>query len=41
MHHRSYFLPNLAKIEQDEFLSNLSEIVGHAVVTLYMHDIYA
>jgi hypothetical protein len=29
MHHRSYFLPNISRIEQDDFLSTLSEIVGH------------
>jgi hypothetical protein len=40
MHHRSYFLPELARIEQDDFRSTLSEIVGHAVVPLDMHDIY-
>jgi hypothetical protein len=41
MHHRSYFLPSLERIEQDEFRSTLSEIVGHAVVPLDTHDIYA
>ena len=41
MHHRSYFLPELARIEQDDFRSTLSEIVGHIVVPLDMHDIYA
>jgi hypothetical protein len=41
MHHRSYFLPSLERIEQDEFRSTLSEIVGHVVVPLDMHDIYA
>jgi hypothetical protein len=41
MHHRSYFLPKLERIEQDEFRSNLSEIVGHAIVPLDMHKIYA
>jgi hypothetical protein len=40
MHHRSYFLPEVERIEQDEFRSTLSEIVGHAVVPLDMHDIY-
>jgi hypothetical protein len=34
MHHRSYFLPELERIEQDDFRSTLSEIVGHAVVPL-------
>jgi hypothetical protein len=28
MHHFSYFLLEIAKIEQDDFRSNLSEIVG-------------
>jgi hypothetical protein len=41
MHHRSYFLPILERIEQDDFRSTLSEIVGHAVVPLDMHGIYA
>jgi hypothetical protein len=41
MHHRSYFLPELVRIEQDDFRSTLSEIVGHAVVPLDTHDIYA
>jgi hypothetical protein len=41
MHPRSYFLLELARIEQDEFRSTLSEIVGHTVVPLDTHDIYA
>jgi hypothetical protein len=41
MHHRSYFLPSLERIEQDDFRSTLSEIVGHAVVPLDTHNIYA
>jgi hypothetical protein len=41
MHHRSYFLPSLEKIEQDDFRSTLSEIVGHVVVTLDTYGIYA
>jgi hypothetical protein len=41
MHHRSYFLLELARIEQDDFRSTLSEIVGHVVVPLDTHDIYA
>jgi hypothetical protein len=40
MHHRSYFLPELARIEKDNFISTLSEIVGHAVVPLDTHNIY-
>jgi hypothetical protein len=30
MHHHSYFLPELARIEQDDFRSTLREIVGHS-----------
>ena len=41
MHHRSYFLPSLERIEQDDFRSTLSEIVGHVVVPLDTHGIYA
>jgi hypothetical protein len=41
MHHRSYFLPSLEKIEQGDFRSSLSEIVGHAIVPLDTHNIYA
>jgi hypothetical protein len=41
MHHRSYFLLELARIEQDDFRSTLSEIVGHVVVLLDTHKIYA
>jgi hypothetical protein len=41
MHHRSYFLPELVRIEQDDFRSTLSEMVGHVVVSLDMHGIYA
>jgi hypothetical protein len=41
MYHRSYFLPSLERIEQDDFRSTLSEIVDHAVVPLDTHDIYA
>jgi hypothetical protein len=40
MHHRSYFLPDLERIEQDEFRYTLSEIVGHVVVPLDTHAIY-
>jgi hypothetical protein len=40
MHHLFYFLPELARIEQDDFRSTLSEIVGHAIVPLDMHSIY-
>jgi hypothetical protein len=41
VHHRSYFLLELERIEQDDFRPTLSEIVGHAVVPLDMHGIYA
>ena len=41
LHHHSYFLPELERIKQVDFRSSLSEIVGHAVVPLDMHDIYA
>jgi hypothetical protein len=40
MHHHSYFLPELARIEQDDFQSTLSEIVSHIIVPLDTHDIY-
>jgi len=40
MHHHSYFLPKLARIEQDDFRSTLREIVNHAIVPLDTHDIY-
>jgi hypothetical protein len=40
MHHRSYFLPSLERIEKDDFTSTQSEIVGHAVVPLDIHGIY-
>jgi hypothetical protein len=41
MHHRSYFLPILERIKQDDFWSTLSEIVGHTVVPIDTHGIYA
>ena len=41
MHHRSYFLPELARIKQYDFRSTLSEIVNHAKVPLDTHDSYA
>jgi hypothetical protein len=40
MHHNSYFLPNLVRIEHDEFISTLSEMVSHDMVPLDMHSIY-
>jgi len=41
MHHCSYFLPELVSIKHDDFRSTLSEMVGHAVVPLDTHGIYA
>jgi hypothetical protein len=41
MHHRSYFLPELVRIEHDKFRSTLSEMVGHIVVPLDTHGVYA
>jgi hypothetical protein len=41
IHHHSYFLPELVRIEQDDFRSTLSEMVGHVVVPPDMHGIYA
>jgi hypothetical protein len=40
MHHHSYFLLDIVRIKQDGFRSTLSEIVGHTVVPLDMHNIY-
>jgi hypothetical protein len=40
MNHRSYFLPELVRIEQDEFRYTLSAMVGHVVVLLDTHGIY-
>jgi hypothetical protein len=40
MHHRSYFVPSLERIEQDDFWSTLSEIVGHVVVPLDTNENY-
>jgi hypothetical protein len=41
MHHHSYFLPEISRIEQDDFRSSLSEIVSNVIVPLVTHDIYA
>jgi hypothetical protein len=41
MHHHSYFLRELARIEQDDFRSTLREIVGHVVVSFDTQNIYA
>jgi hypothetical protein len=41
MHHCFYFLPEVERIEQDDFRSTLSEIVDHVIVPLDMHNIYA
>jgi hypothetical protein len=40
MHHRSYFLPEISRIKQDDFRSTLRWIVGHTIVPLDTHDIY-
>jgi hypothetical protein len=40
MHHCSYFLLEIERIEQDDFRSTLSEIVGHVIVLLDTHNIY-
>jgi hypothetical protein len=40
VHHRSYFLLELVRIEQDDFRYTLSEIVDHVVVPLDTHGIY-
>jgi hypothetical protein len=40
MDHRSYFLPNLSRIEQDDFSSTLREIVSQIIASLDTHDIY-
>jgi hypothetical protein len=40
LHQRSYFLPELERIEQYEFRSTKSEIVGNIVVSLDKHEIY-
>jgi hypothetical protein len=40
MHHCSYFLPELERIEQDDFRSTLSEIVGHVLFPLHTYNIY-
>jgi len=39
-HHRSYFLPELDRIEQDDFRSSLRKIVGYTVVPFDTHGIY-
>jgi hypothetical protein len=41
IHHHSYFLRELARIEQDDFQSTLSKIFSHVVVPLDTNDIYA
>jgi hypothetical protein len=41
MHYSSYFLPELVRIEHEDFRSTLSEMVGHVVVPLDMHGVYA
>jgi hypothetical protein len=41
MHHCTCFLPEISRIEQDEFRSTLSKIVCHAIIRLDTHGIYA
>ena len=41
MHHRSYFLPKLEQIECDEFRTTFRENVGHPMIPLGTHGIYA
>jgi hypothetical protein len=41
IHHLSYYLEELARIKQDDLRYNLSVIVGHTIVPLDTHDIYA
>jgi hypothetical protein len=41
MHHHSYFLPYIFSIEQDDFISTLSDMVIHVVVPLDTCIIYA
>jgi hypothetical protein len=40
MHHCSYFLPELVRIELDDFRSTSSEMIGHIVVPLDTQKIY-
>jgi hypothetical protein len=40
MRHRSYFLPELVRIEQDDFIYTLIDMVSHVMVSLDMHGIY-
>jgi hypothetical protein len=40
MHHRSYFLPYLVRIEHDDFRYTLSDMVCHTLVPLDTHGIY-
>jgi hypothetical protein len=40
MHHHSYFVPDIFRIEHDEFRSTLSKKVDHAMVPLDMHGIF-
>ena len=40
MHHHSYFLLELKKIERDEFRLTLSENIGCPVVPLGTHGVY-
>jgi hypothetical protein len=40
LHHKSYFLPKLERIERDDFRSTMSKIVCHIMVLLDKHEIY-
>jgi hypothetical protein len=40
LHHRSYFLLELERIERDDFRSTMRKIFGHTVVLLDKNDIY-
>jgi hypothetical protein len=40
MHHHSYFLQELVRIEHDDFRSTLSEMVSHAIVPIDTHGVY-
>jgi hypothetical protein len=40
MHHHSYFLPEISRIEQDDFRSTLRRFVSQVIVPLDTHEIY-
>jgi hypothetical protein len=41
LHHRSYFLPKLRKVEVGEFTLTMNGDVTHPFNTLEMHRVYA